>query len=105
DDRLEGGAGNDTLYGDAGDDELLGGEGSDSFLDAEGSNTQTGGGGDDHFYNVSSGMGLDTLTGDGDGATEAGRDTYYLNYSLGGTADRVTDFDAGADGDLIDLFL
>lgn len=106
-DKLEGGAGADNLDGGRGDDTLEGGDDGDYFYDYQGANAQSGGAGDDVFYNVgyggSSTAGVDTLTGG------AGRDTYAVNaydlrYSIGTLkVDIVTDFLAGAGGDRIDL--
>ncbi|WP_394180242.1 Ig-like domain-containing protein, partial [Marinomonas posidonica] len=76
--RVDGGAGQDTLYGSIGDDFLLGGSG-DDYLD--------GRDGDDVLIG---GQGQDTMTG-GDG-----RDLFILtDYSQG--VDTITDFNASDD--------
>ncbi|WP_308219935.1 calcium-binding protein, partial [Roseomonas populi] len=98
-DQLEGGAGNDTLQGDAGDDALIGGAGDDVFGDYQGANTADGGDGADTFQYVSYGSGKDTLKGG------TGQDVFELYWQLGQNfvADLVSDFQAGAGGDLINL--
>ena len=132
-DSLYGGYGSDTIYGGAGDDEIVGdppfhgndrwspprgygnpdyidgGDGNDSFYEWQGgSNTIIGGAGDDVFHYVSSRPemdylefwpveGVDRLTGG------EGRDTYMIGYAEQSPADMVTDFEAGAGGDIIDV--
>ncbi|QQE91071.1 VCBS domain-containing protein [Azotobacter chroococcum] len=47
--RLDGGAGNDSLYGNAGDDQLLGGEGNDLLDGGSGADRMLGGAGNDTY--------------------------------------------------------
>ena len=110
DDVLEGGADDDTLYGDAGADILRGGSGTntlyggaddDTLYGDVGVDTLVGGTGDDRLEGGASG---DILTGDD------GRDTFVVAVeSLAEAAlttpvyDRVTDFETGETGDVIDL--
>jgi Ca2+-binding RTX toxin-like protein len=75
---------NDVISGSGGDDLLLGGKGND---------TLGGAGGDDYIWG---GQGVDTLTGG------TGRDRFaYHSVAEGG--DIISDFQAGANGDVIDL--
>ena len=108
DDVLDGGEGDDDLRGGAGNDEMIGGLGDDYFYDYRGYNTMDGGEGADLFANLSIGFdgGQTTATGG------AGRDTFdsdpdaYYYASLGQTGylpDIVTDFAAGAGGDILDM--
>jgi Ca2+-binding RTX toxin-like protein len=128
DDYLEGGFGADTISGLEGDDELYGGEGDDSVFGGDGDDFISGGpgsdlldGGDGNDY--VSDVGID---GDADMVDlGAGNDTVYVFdassasvITTGAGADRiliggfdayfnnlvsVTDFTAGADGDVIPL--
>jgi Ca2+-binding RTX toxin-like protein len=127
-DDLDGGTGNDTLIGGAGDDTLRayagsdsirGGDGNDvlSIMLAGGASTIYGDAGDDTFdvrYSygrgsvvLDGGSGNDTIyasTGDTTSTVAtggSGSDTYALNPYGGLT---VTDFTAGAGGDIIDVF-
>ena len=74
----------DIIMGAAGDDLVLGGKGND---------TLNGAGGDDYVWG---GQGADTLTGG------AGRDRFAY-HSVAETGDVISDFQAGANGDVIDL--
>lgn len=132
-DSLYGGYGADTIYGGAGDDEIGGdppfhgndrwsppraygdpdyidgGDGNDTFYEWQGGpNTIIGGAGDDVFHYVSSRPepdyleftpveGVDRLTGG------VGRDTYVIGDTDHSPADMITDFEAGAGGDVLDL--
>ena len=94
--RLNGGAGSDTLLGMGGDDSLLGGARADSLLGGDGNDTLDGGtendvliGGNGNDLLVG-GVGADTLTG-GSGAD------IFRFLSVGGGADRITDFTRGTD--------
>ncbi|HEV7659671.1 MAG TPA: Ig-like domain-containing protein [Allosphingosinicella sp.] len=116
-DQLSGGDGNDTLTGDDGDDMLDGGEGDDSLSGGAGTNVLNGGGGND-FITADSSDGAQTIDGgDGDDTivhyyrhnastitTGAGSDTIELAYAdQGSAAIIVTDFTAGAGGDMFRL--
>ena len=89
---LVGGLGADVLVGGGGDDYLKGGAGADIL---------SGGAGDDHFADVSADDAVDSLTGG------IGRDIYYYlpvrDDGVTVVADVITDFAAGADGDIIRL--
>ena len=90
--RLEGGAGDDTLYGGpgGGDDRLYGGAGDDRLYGGRGNDTLEGGAGADVLRG---GAGADRLYG-GPGA-----DTFV--FAPGGGADHLGDFSLGDDS--IDL--
>lgn len=103
--RLEGGGGADTLRGGRGNDTMLGGIGNDRIIitgDFEYSNPVTtvvaqGDDGDDIFELRYKGPG-NVVTANGG----QGRDSYLFAQSFAGRLD-ITDFRAGAGGDLIDL--
>jgi VCBS repeat-containing protein len=117
DDQLLGGDGNDSLDGGEGGDDLVGGDGDDFLSDFAGTNSLAGGLGDDQIV-ASSADGAQTING-GDGndtirnyyrnfastiTTGAGSDTIELAYADQGTAAIiVTDFTAGAGGDMVQL--
>jgi Ca2+-binding RTX toxin-like protein len=84
--NVTGGDGDDYIVGSAEDNSLSGGTGVDYLNGGDGADTITGG------------AGADTLTGG------LGADTFVINGTvlLNGT-DTVTDFVAGAGGDIIDL--
>ncbi|MBP0447176.1 type I secretion C-terminal target domain-containing protein [Roseomonas sp. SSH11] len=96
---LRGGIGDDTLTGGGGAELLDGGDGNDVFSDYEGNNTLIGGHGADIFRDLSYGNGMDTVTGG------EGRDTFEVDWWNATTfkADLVTDFQAGAGGDILNL--
>ncbi|MBP1805045.1 type I secretion C-terminal target domain-containing protein [Rubellimicrobium aerolatum] len=100
-DIIAGGTGADWLDGQDGNDTLDGGDGNDSLFGGLGLDRLSGGAGDDRFRAVSQDVAADVLTGG------AGRDAYGLVWTWMGNdvpvADHVTDFSAGAGGDLIDL--
>ncbi len=75
---LSGGTGNDVLAGGADNDVLSGNNGNDMLVGAGGSDELTGGNGSDRFY-------------------------YGPNDVVGGANDTITDFTAGAGGDVLDL--
>jgi len=131
-DYLYGGSGNDTLTGgvaadyliaNEGNDLLTGGDGNDTLVAGAGSDTLQGGAGNDRLEAINGNPGLATMEGgDGDdlfayGSTAtgsklvatggAGRDVYQpQSESYWGShnfALSVTDFTAGAGGDVIDL--
>lgn len=96
-DTLIGGAGNDILRGDEGADSILGGAGNDDLYDLVGQNTLIGGDGNDLFRIAASG---DSITGG------AGADTFQFQEIIYSTiVSTVTDFTAGAGGDVVDLTL
>jgi len=78
-DTLQGGGGDDRLDGGAGNDILLGGDGNDTLIGGPGADTLTGGAGNDRF-----------VFADGD-------------VGLGAARDVITDFNATAYTDLLDL--
>jgi len=117
DDLLSGGTGNDALAGGLGDDSLQGGDGDDNLADYFGANSFAGGLGNDLIIADSS-DGAQTIDG-GDGndiirhyyrlnastiTTGAGSDTIEIAYAdQGEEAITVTDFTAGAGGDVFRL--
>ena len=117
DDELSGGAGNDSLDGGDGGDTLAGGDGDDFLGDLAGTNSFAGGLGNDRIV-AGSADGAQTIDGgDGDDVirhhyrsaastitTGVGRDTIELAYAdVGAAAIAVTDFTAGAGGDMLRL--
>jgi len=97
-DNLIGGAGNDTLRGGAGNDFLRGGDGNDEFSFeggvAQGRDRMLGEAGADRF---AVGLGMNSMTGG------VGQDAYVLAVDPAAAGDVVTDFIAGAGGDVIDV--
>lgn len=108
-DRLEGGAGADRLEGGAGQDTIFGGAGNDVLIDHDGAVFVFGEDGADLIEitagssnSVSGGAGDDTITGyaqEADLYGGAGRDLYRLE----GHWNVIRDFQAGADGDVLDV--
>lgn len=131
-DSIDGGAGNDRLQGDAGNDTVLGGDGDDDINDFAGSDRLDGGAGDDaiaahdDYATVTGGAGSDTIAawmGAG-GSVDAGAgddlvlaDPVSASITLGDGRDVlnlygwmrdyaavvVTDFEAGAAGDVLQI--
>lgn len=102
DNILDGGEGNDHLRSDNGNDTLLGGAGDDVLVDFGGSNIVDGGTGDDNItmntdYTSSYTSTINILTGG------TGKDTYYLDLYNVGQSTIITDFAAGAGGDVFDM--
>jgi VCBS repeat-containing protein len=116
-DVITGGNGEDVITGGDGNDSLNGGDGNDVLSDSSGTNTFAGGLGDDLII-ASAFDGSQTIDG-GDGndtihldyrlfastiTTGTGSDTIELLYADVGTeAVTVTDFTAGAGGDMFQL--
>jgi VCBS repeat-containing protein len=116
-DQLSGGLGNDSLEGGDGNDTLVGGDGDDFLSGGLGTNVLTAGSGQDQIV-ADSTDGAQTIDG-GDGndtirhyyrssastiTTGAGRDTIEIAHADVGTAAIVvTDFTAGAGGDMFQL--
>ena len=110
DDSLVGGAGYNQLYGDAGNDTLIGGNDENYFSDQQGNNLIIGGDGSDNFsvgsWNPTD---ISTLTG-GAGRDYFNADSYnvYDTYNNSTTPRNgtvlITDFNAGASGDYIQLY-
>jgi Ca2+-binding RTX toxin-like protein len=89
DDDLFGGDGGDFLYGGAGADDLYGGDHFDFLYGEDGNDTISGNVGDDLLVG---GKGSDRLYGG------RGRDTFTLTGAhMDGGADRIGDFERGAD--------
>jgi Ca2+-binding RTX toxin-like protein len=116
-DQLNGGDGNDKLYGQFGNDVLNGGAGNDTLDDTQGSNSFYGGDGNDTItlYDarvtqavIDGGAGNDSITVDYLNVnqtitTGSGTDTIHLFHPGGTGIVSVTDFTAGAGGDVIDI--
>ena len=116
-DELSGGDGNDILAGGGDDDTLDGGDGDDFLSGGLGSNVLNGGLGRDHIAADSSDAAQTIDGGDGDDrishsyrlsastiTTGRGTDTIeLLHANVGKAAIVVTDFQAGAEGDLFRL--
>lgn len=101
DDMLSGGDGNDRLGGHLGGDTIDAGAGNDKLYGNEGADTLRGGDGDDSLFG---GADIDFLIGGGGNDRLSGgedADTYVFAQNFGD--DRVRDFDAALNGDLIDL--
>ncbi len=115
-DTIEAGMGNDTVYGGLGDDivgqsalgllyptgmlgndRVFGGEGRDHLDDNYGSNLLDGGEGDDLLWVHASDLGVTTLVGG------AGRDQIGFFGDAFNNKFQMTDFEAGAGGDLLDV--
>ncbi|HYE84767.1 MAG TPA: calcium-binding protein, partial [Vicinamibacterales bacterium] len=100
-DRLDGGTGNDWLNGSTGNDVVVGGDGDDVVYASEGSDIVDLGAGNDTFQ-TSMQTGHVVTTGEGS-------DTLYFStyssyeYPWNGKPTTVTDFTAGAGGDVIAL--
>ncbi|RAK56145.1 calcium-binding protein, partial [Phenylobacterium soli] len=86
-DTLDGGAGNDLIKGEAGDDKLISGSGNDTLDGGTGADTITAQAGVGEVDRVTLGGGVDKLV---------------LDSAFGGSL-TVTDFQAGASGDVLDL--
>jgi Ca2+-binding RTX toxin-like protein len=111
DDFIYGNVGNDTLYGDYGNDFLDGGDGNDFLDGGAGIDVLFGVEGDDQLYG---GIGNDYLYGGndndqlyGDIGTDfliggAGSDKFQY-FSIDEAGDIITDFNAGAGGDSLEL--
>ena len=116
-DELSGSDGNDSLDGGGDDDMLDGGDGDDLLFGGLGSNVLQGGLGNDHIVADSTDSAQTLDGGDGDDAishyyrhhsstiaTGSGRDTIELLHAhIGKAAMLVTDFTAGAEGDIFRL--
>ncbi len=94
DDILVAGSGDDAAFGGAGDDSIEGGQGLDTLYGGAGSDILFGGEDEDDLFG---GLGDDILTG-GDHA-----DTFTWQLIDSGAVDTITDFEVGADGDVLDL--
>lgn len=120
DNILTGNGGNDSLYGMAGNDTLNGGSTWDSLLGGAGNDTINAGGGNDwvrgedgnDVLNGQDGRdrifgeaGNDTITGGNDLDTLTGGlgDDIFNYDALTEIGDIITDFEAGANGDSLDL--
>ena len=86
--------GSDVIIGVASGNTLLGGAGADQLYGAVGDDILDGGSGDDTLLG---GLGNDTLTGG------AGSDTFKFGGGDVGAVDTITDFDAAANSDVLDL--
>ncbi|MEL6168411.1 MAG: calcium-binding protein [Pseudomonadota bacterium] len=100
-DQLRGGNGPDNLFGESGDDDLAGGDADDRLNGGPGNDRIDGGPGDD---SLSGGSGFDTILGGPGDDVLAGNfnaDTFVFSDGFG--RDRIMDFDAANDFEVIDL--
>lgn len=92
DDRVDGGAGRDFIAGNSGSDVLSGDANNDVLKGGAGDDRLRGGAGDDELRG---GGGVDILRGD------AGADAFVFTWAgesgLGARADKIVDFEQGAD--------
>jgi len=95
---IYGNAGNDTLTGSTGDDNIQGGAGTDTLSGGAGADTISGG---DDNDTITGGAGIDTLTGGNGSDTFAY--TIALRDATQANVDTISDFTAGAGGDIIDF--
>ena len=109
-DRLFGGAGDDNLQSGADDDAIFGEDGNDSLDGGEGDDRLNGGGGDDIVEGgdgndeLAGGAGFDTIHGGSGNDVLSGifnADTFVFADGFG--QDRITDFDAANQFEVIDL--
>ena len=114
-DTLLGGSGQDSIDGGTGDDSIQAGDGDDRIDARDGNDTLDGGAGNDYLAGAA---GVDTIAGgDGDDTIDggygadilsggAGQDTFQYNFNyLSDLPDLISDFQAGIDGDKLDLQL
>ncbi|WP_443747402.1 beta strand repeat-containing protein [Asticcacaulis solisilvae] len=119
-DTIDGGDGNDSIWDTVGNNSISGGEGNDTIVSYGGAETLSGGAGDDSIASSAYGEARSTTIDGGEGndilsiysqdgapllATGGhGSDVYVIEtpYTADGNA-TVTDFTAGAGGDVIDL--
>jgi Ca2+-binding RTX toxin-like protein len=100
-DLLDGGAGKDRLSGGQGQDDLRGGGGEDELLGDQGQDDLRGNAGKDM---LDGGLGADLLDGgEGDDVLTGGTGSDRFRFANLGGSDRITDFQLGAGGDVIDL--
>ncbi|MFH1805052.1 MAG: calcium-binding protein [Pseudomonadota bacterium] len=99
---LYGNAGNDKLYGDVANDHLYGGDDRDHMYGGSGNDWLHGENGHDVLYGeagndrIQGGDGNDLMTGGG------GQDDFIWTHFEGGAErDRITDFQAGGNGDRV----
>ena len=89
-DELVGGTGNDNIYASAGNDTILGGDGIDTITGDAGNDNIDGGAGSDQLYGgagddiIAAGDGNDTVTGDAGSDTITGGDGDDLLYAGAG---------------------
>jgi Ca2+-binding RTX toxin-like protein len=98
-DKLFGEAGDDTLRGEQGADELNGGDGNDNLNGGAGIDSLLGGDGNDQLLG---GAGNDTLNGGDDNDILTGSGGHDL-FVFSDGHDTITDFDALANAEKIDL--
>lgn len=97
-DALVGLGGNDRLVGYNGDDFLDGGDGNDILVGGWGNDSVFAGSGSDCIYLYDSYSDADTVSGGAD------QDTFKFISSINGST-TITDFAAGAGGDILDISL
>jgi VCBS repeat-containing protein len=96
-DNINGAGGVDTVYGGSGNDTITGSGDADTIYGGSGVDTIDGGGGND---TIVGGYGADNLTGDSAGTGDVNRFTFLSTLDTG---DSITDFQAGAGGDILDF--
>ena len=100
-----GSAAANTITGGSGDDTILGGAGADSITGGAGDDRMTGGAGSDTFVQAINASTVSSASTTGTGAGTAGAIAASETITFANGVDVITDFTAGAGGDVIDNVL